>query len=71
MNWIPSTLMAWSFRRGYWFQPWVSETISVEWMTWCGGGPLDNERERAEEARAPVAWVRYRSGGGFEGRRVR
>lgn len=46
MNWITSTLMAWSFRRGYWFQPWIGEHDGIDWMTWCGGGPLDNEVAR-------------------------
>jgi hypothetical protein len=44
MRWIESTLMAWSFRRGYWFQSFFEGVDdSVDWMTWCGGGPLDNE----------------------------
>jgi hypothetical protein len=44
MRWITSTLMAWSFRRGYWFQPFFEgKNDGIDWMTWCGGGPLDNE----------------------------
>jgi hypothetical protein len=47
MNWITSTLMAWSFRRGYWYQPFFDECMNgIDWMTWCGGGPLDNEVAR-------------------------
>lgn len=42
MHWVTTTLMTWDFRRGYFYQPWNE----VEWMTWCGGGPLDNEVAR-------------------------
>jgi hypothetical protein len=44
MNWINSTLMAWSFRRGYWHQPHFDGLYEgIDWLTWCAGGPLDNE----------------------------
>lgn len=44
MRWLTTTLCAWSFKRGYWAQQWFEDkTFGIDWMTWCGGGPLDNE----------------------------
>jgi hypothetical protein len=44
MHWVTTTLMAWSFRRGYWQQPFPEGlNQGIDWMTWCAGGPLDNE----------------------------
>lgn len=44
MRWFTTTLTAWSFRRGYWHQPFFEGRMEgIDWITWCGGGPLDNE----------------------------
>lgn len=44
MRWLTTTLTAWSYRRGYWSQPWFkNRACGVDWMTWIGGGPLDND----------------------------